>query len=262
MQVGLSSDIFQPFQGQKMASKPTCLLAGSQEKHLLMEEQQETIYRFNGSKFLKEIEPEKGFFEVSESFLNGQRHKTFAPVAIGKVWVSGDSKYYLHAEVNSSVNGAYVTRFEISEKEYKKFQNYKGDKRRLNLFNKVAGGTIVIRKIVATKHIDVRVTPELYDELEQGAKACKQSLSDFCRELLKGMRPRAALSEEELVMMKKLIKIRSDVFNFYSALSGAMKGMSKEERLVYLVEGQTTTWCRRYIKNALVYLDSVINKQK
>jgi len=227
-----------------------------------MEEQQETIYKFNGSKFLKEVDPEKGFFEVSESFMNGQRHKTFAPVTIGKVWVSGDSKYYLHAEVNSSVNGTYVTRFEISEKEYKKFQNYKGDKRRLNLFNKVAGGTIVIRKIVATKHIDVRVTPEFYEELEKGAKSCRQSLSDFCRELLKGKIPRAALSEEELVMMKKLIKIRSDVFNFYSALSGAMRGLSKEERLVYLVEGQTTTWYRRYIKNALVYLDSVINKQK
>ena len=132
----------------------------------------------------------------------------------------------------------------------------------MNLFNKVAGGTIVIRKIVATKHIDVRVTPEFYEELEKGAKSCRLSLSDFCRELLKGKIPRAALSEEELVMMKKLIKIRSDVFNFYSALSGAMRGLSKEERLVYLVEGQTTTWYRRYIKNALVYLDSVINKQK
>ena len=34
LQVGLSSDIFQPFQGQIMTSKPTCLLAGSQEKKI------------------------------------------------------------------------------------------------------------------------------------------------------------------------------------------------------------------------------------
>lgn len=228
-----------------------------------MEDKKETIYRFQGSAFLKEIEPEKAFFlHVKTLQKDTPSVDDWKRVSVGDVHVSGGpEKYYIHAEIFRQDTGVSLQRkYEISEDDYRYFQIYKGNKRRLDLLTKAAEGHLAIRKIVASKHIDLRVTPEFYEELSEGAKQCKMSLSDYCREHLKGKKPRAKLTDEELSMMMKMIRIHDDILNFRNALGGYLKGRLPQERVTMLIEGESLTWWRQYIKKSLICLDKFIQK--
>lgn len=66
-------------------------------------------------------------------------------------------------------------KYEITADEYQKFQQYKGDKRRINLLLKASGGSLVVKKNAATVIKGIRMTAELADELTANAAKCNMS---------------------------------------------------------------------------------------
>lgn len=223
-----------------------------------MEKYEDTIYKFYGSAFLVEVDPDKKWHEFNAELGESK------PVNVGKVWVSGDKdkQKFLHIDVESELFGSYTLKYEITDKNYTKFCDYKGNKRRLNLVEKIASDKLEIRKVLSTKYINIRVTPELHRRLSEDAKKSGKSLSDYCRELLQGKSLRAALTSEELDMMKHLIQIRSDVQKYFNAIRAYLKGRSWNEVNNIMIEGEEMRWYRKYINQTLRYLDGIINRQK
>ena len=103
-----------------------------------MEEKKETIYRFNGDEALQKASPGKAFYLVTEDVASGKSKKVFMPILVLDVHISGGpERFYIHAFICKKTKNAYQgLKYEITADEYQKFQQYKGDKRRINLLLK------------------------------------------------------------------------------------------------------------------------------
>lgn len=215
----------------------------------------ETIYRINGKDFLEKHYPGKQFCFC-------RKPGEWEPVSISEIWVSGGPvNFQIHAQIvyPEPIRIDYV----ISKEQYENWQKTKGEKRRINLLLAISQNTLKIRKIPANKHIDIRVTAELYDTLKSAADSCKMPLSDYCREVLKGgPAPRAALSSEELTIMKNVADVKHNMVQFRDASLGVLKEVPKEDRLKFIIQGLPYSWWREAIRDCLIYLDSMINKVK
>lgn len=228
-----------------------------------MEENKETIYKFDGSAFLNEVEPDKKFF--IKIIKKEDKRTIYKEVTIGKVWASGGpTKYYIHAELAKVEKQPYgrVHSFEISEEEYRRFIAYKGDKRRLNLLIKAAAGFLVIKKNPATVIKGIRMTEELAAELTANAAKCNMSFSDYCRTLLQGKTPMVALNQDELSVLEKIVQFRIDVLKFAGAYFNVLRSIPNQQRPNYLVAGESFEFWRNYLRNGLKCLDRLIEKCK
>lgn len=225
-----------------------------------MEYNKETRYRFDGESLLREVAPDKKFYvRIRQKHKDGEVKFKYIPAKIASVWVSdGPHEFFLHVEKKwGAICNFMENRFPISEEDYKLFQRKDGTYR-LKLLTKVSGGNIVIRKNVASKHIDIRVTPELYAELSTDAEKCNMPLSDYCREHLKGKKPRAALDAAERELMDKTGRLCSHLSHFSSAMKGAMKDMSSDERLNYIMFGKSFEEYRKDIDQAVKLLNNFL----
>lgn len=230
-----------------------------------MNQDNETRYRFEGKDLLKEVAPDKRFFlRLKLKKEDGAEEIKYEPTTIGKVWASGGpDKFYLHAEVKR-LNETIVRewRYYISESEYKDFQMNKHSRKRLQLLTKASNGLIVIRKNTASKFVGIRMTEELYEKLSVNAKKCNMSLSDYCREQLAGNKTYAALTDEETKMLDELSKLRLDFLNFRNALLGVLKKIPLEERLHYMIDGESARVWRDHLKQALLFIDDFLEKRR
>lgn len=228
-----------------------------------MEQDKETIYKISGVDFLAKYEPNKEFLaKVIVYDENRNKKNCWMPITVHSIWVTdGPNNYQIHADIvneSETMEKVYI----ITQKQYEKWKAYKGDKGRIKILLDESKGELRLKKIVSSKHVDIRMTDNLYRELSEGAKAADQSLSEYCRDLLEGKTPRAALTPEEFDAIMDLTKLRTDIQRFKAALGGRLGQMTKEERLQYLVEGQSVIWWRKYIKQALDRLDMLINREK
>lgn len=228
-----------------------------------MEQNTETIYQFNADAYLKTIDPELHFYERVERFIDAEHSEiVWEKISVRKVWVTtGPKNCQIHAEIDSLSLEDFLTK-EITPVQYRKFLNYKGEKRRLNMFLDLWKGQVWMRREKATKHIDLRVSPEFYEVLSKGAKASKKNLSNYCRDILKGKVPKAALSDEETKLILELVGLRNDIVHFRNALTGYLSGMSKEQRLSLLIEGKSLSWYRENIVRSLTVLNRFIDNAK
>lgn len=226
-----------------------------------MDQTTETLYQFNADEYLKSIDSELHFYERLEIPLDEDHFEIgWEKISVGKVWVTkGPKNCQIHADIQSLTLGEDVTK-EITPEQYRRFLDYKGEKRRLNMFLEVWKDLIWMKREKATRHVDLRVTPDLYEELCKGAKASKKTLSDYCRDILKGKVPKAALSDEETKLVMELVALRSDTAHLRNAMAGHLAGMSKEKRLALLIEGKSFAWWRDYIKKSLIILLNFSNK--
>lgn len=223
-------------------------------------EEKETRYKAYGLSLISNLEPGKGFFykRINRSSDESKKY-SFESVKVLDMTISGGpERFYLHAnivEVGSDSIQRYS--YEISEDDYKKFQLSKRGRFRLDLLTKASGGLIVRRKQVASKHIDIRVTPALYEELEKEAEKCKMPISEYCRRHLEGKKPVAAFTENELKIMKIISHIGSDMLHYKSALEHSFfKSLSAEERIKFLGTSEELKMYRQQIGLAV----KVINK--
>lgn len=209
---------------------------------------------------MQKASPDKAFYLMSEEKSASKTKKVFTPISVTGVHVSGGpDKFYIHAFILNKISKTWQgLKYEITADEYQKFQKYKGDKRRINLLVNASKHQLVVKKVVASKHIDIRVTPDLYDELSRQAALCKMTISDYCREHLKGVQPRS-ISQKEEEFIDNLSELRSDFIGFKNALSGFLKRLPAEERVGCLVEGLEARKWRQYLINALVYIDGYLN---
>lgn len=228
-----------------------------------MEQVTETIYQFNADAYLKSIDPELHFYERIEKFIDGGHSEmVWEKISVGKVWITtGPKNCQIHADIDSLGLEDVLTK-EITPVQYRKFLNYKGDKRRLNMFLDLWKGQVWMRREKATKHVDIRVTPDLYNELEEAAKTCSKNLSNYCRDILKGKVPKAALSDEEKKLVNELVAIRNDIVHFRNALTGHLAGMPKQQRLSILIEGKSLSWYRENIVRSLAILNRFVDNIK
>ena len=230
-----------------------------------MNQDNETRYRFEGKDLLKEAASDKRFFlRLKLKKEDGSEVIEYEPTTLGKVWVSGGpDKFYIHAEVKR-LNDIHVRewRYNISESEYKDFQMNKHSRKRLQLLTKASGGLIVVRKNKASKFVGIRMTEELYEKLSVNAKKCNMSLSDYCREQLAGNKTYAALTDEETKMLDELSKWRLDFLNFRNALIGVLKRIPQEERLGYMINGESAKTWRDHLKQALLFIDDFLEKRR
>ena len=253
------------------ATKQLASFAGSQGKESFagsqlenLENMTETIYKFDGDAALKEFRPGTRWMEATVSTVSGSDREVveWHPVRVGKVWISGDkgAQKLIHISVLRGDGTEEVFHRKISDDQYRNFIKNKANGRRINFVLRTEKNHLKVAKKLASKNINIRVTPELYEELTHGAKLKGASLSNYCRDLLKGKTVHAALTEEEQQSIKQLSQIRDDVQNYFNLLRGWLRGVSQEERLVRLIEGHDYTWYRRYINQALKYIDGIIQK--
>ena len=136
-------------------------------------------YTFNGSQTLDKVREDFAFCEV---WTDDTGQKLFVPVSVGEVRVTVDERqsgedinkplhHHLIAKCWSEASGDSSLDYIISKK--------------------------TVRKVRKTKHIDVRMTDDLYSQICKDAKACKLDPSAYLRELAKKKHPRKALSEED-----------------------------------------------------------------
>lgn len=230
-----------------------------------MNQDNETRYRFEGKDLLKEVAPDKRFFlRLKLKKEDGSEEIGYEPTTIGKVWASGGpDKFYIHAEVKMLHDTRIREwKYNISESEYKDFQMNKHSRKRLQLLTKASNGLIVIRKNTASKFVGIRMTEELYEKLSVNAKKCNMSLSDYCREQLAGNKTYAALTDEETKMLDELSKLRLDFLNFRNALLGVLKKIPLEERLHYMIDGESARVWRDHLKQALLLIDDFLEKRR
>lgn len=226
-----------------------------------MEQQKETIYRFNGSDWLKANEPDYEFVEKIEvpSDTEGTEF-SWEPVTVNDIWIS-DGPHNCQIHVN--LEGGWGTdkkSYIITPEEYRKFKDYKGNKRRLNLLLSKSHEDLRKRKINADCKIDFRVPRQVAEEIKANAKMANKTVSRYCRELIEGKKPRAALTPEEQAMIMEVVRLRADMARFRGAVIGGMKKVSEEERPYFLINGQHSKWWREKLQKALIFLDEFINK--
>jgi len=223
-------------------------------------EEKETRYKVNGLALLEALDSAKGFFyKQTDRFKEVSGKYTYTPIKVFDMTISGGpDKFYLHAMIAAS-GDTCLTRhdFEISENDYKKFQQTKSQWFRLELLTKASNGLIVTKKIVASKHIDIRVTEELYEQLSKEAEKCKIPVSEYCRKHLEGKKPVAAFSEKEREDMNKILQLSSDLVHYKSALENSFfKTLSTDERIRFLGTSDELSKFRLQINEAV----QVINK--
>lgn len=223
-------------------------------------EDNETRYKVNGLVLLEALEPAKGFFyKQTDRFKEASGKYTYTPIKVFDMTISGGpDKFYLHAMI--AVSGDICMSmhdFEISENDYKKFQQTKSKWFRLELLSKASNGLIVTKKIVANKHIDIRVTEELYKQLSQEAEKCKIPVSEYCRKHLEGKKPVAAFTEKERDDINKILQLSSDLVHYKSALEHSFfRTLSTDERIRFLGTSDELSKFRLQINEAV----QVINK--
>lgn len=226
-----------------------------------MEQPKETIYRFNGSDWLKANEPDYEFVEKIEvPSDSGEPEFSWEPVIVNDIWISdGPHNCQIHANLEGGW-GTDKKSYIITPEEYRKFKAYKGDKRRINLLLSKSREDLRKRKINADYKIEFRVPRQVAEEIKANAKMANKTVSRYCRELIEGKKPRAALSPEEQAMIMEVVRLRADMARFRGAVIGGMKKVSEEERPYFLINGQHSKWWREKLQKALIFLDEFINK--
>lgn len=228
-----------------------------------MEQNTETIYKISGIDFLAEYEPDKEFLSKIIIYDENRNEKIcWVPTSVRMIWVTdGPKNYQIHAEIMNEYESD-VKVYILTKKQYDRWKAYKGNRRRINVLLEVSKGDLRLKKIVANKHVDIRMTDKLYRELSEGAKTAGKSISEYCRELLEGKKPRAALTPEEFDAIMDLTKLRTDIQRFKASLGEELSKVPKKERPQWLINGHVAEWWRKYIKQALDRLDLLINREK
>jgi hypothetical protein len=224
---------------------------------------QDTIYRFNADSYIKIYEPEKAFYEAVISVADkGSRKTEWHPVSVGTVWITeGPKEHQIHIPVTEEGMREYTLNFPITKEEYRKFQEYKGDKRRLNLVAKVAKGKLKYKNLKKTEKVEVRLNARQMQLLNRNAELCGLTTSAYARQLLEGKHPRAAFTDAEARKIEELIKLRSDMLNFYNASKAELAKIPREQRTAFIVLGLSYKSFRDYIRASLIMLDKMIGDE-
>lgn len=250
----------------------------------------------NVSEAVKEISPDMGYFWRSVITKNGQTVKTagnrekkyWKPITVTDAEVTNDDQYRLlvHYEKDGRKN---VWGCIISPADYKKWKQYFNPdakkanrkqtadgvteedtekdykllmvKRRLLLLNALLvknHAPFRMREYQAKETISLRVTKRLYDELSSGADICNMNMSQYCTSLLDGKRPKAALSDDELALMKNVKTLRSDYQLMENAIYNQFKGLTPEEIFAKVIEGKEFDYWRRFLLAVKSLLDDLI----
>ena len=226
-----------------------------------------STYSFNGSEALAESREDYLFHECFEC---GDGSKEYLPVDVTDVRVvkvePGQDEtnkkavgYCLTVKCFSEASGEYTLRYDIARKQYLSFINEKkvGDFR-LKLLLRYTKGDLFVRK-AAGKHIDVRMSTELYNEIHASAKSCKMKPSSYIRDVMKGKRPRAAFTKEEFEIMSDFVKVYHNYLNFFNAAKGFMKDMTPEQKLNFLIEGMAYREWRKFLVDGLPVMKRLID---
>lgn len=227
-------------------------------------------YTFNASEALDKSRVDFGFYEVYGE--NDQ--KLFVPTSVSEVGVYVDAAqpdgelkkatlYHLTAKCWNKASGDFTLDYIISKKEYLEFLNtHKRDEVRLNLFLKYSKKDLQVRKARKSKHIDVRMTDDLYEQICKDAAACNLDPSVYLRELAKKSRPRKSLSEEESSVMQDFVAVYHNYDNFFNATKGVMKGLTPQQKLEYMIEGNTYRTWRKFLLEGLPIMKRMIDGQR
>lgn len=240
----------------------------------------------NVSEAAKMISPDMGFFYCATKYKDGQiqttprkrEAKEWKAVTVTEAEVRNDDQFWLVVHYKFS-DKEHIWECTISPANYKKWKQFfvtdsrwqnrnttddavtdeEGNetdhrllmvKRRLLLLNDLLlknHAPIRMREYQATKHVSLRMTERLYNELSAGAKTCEMDLSKYALKLLDGKRPKAALTKEELALMKAIQTTRSDFQLMENAIYNQLKGLTKEEIFAKVIEGKEFDFWRRML---------------
>lgn len=250
----------------------------------------------NVSEAVKEISPDMGYFWRTVITKNGKTVKTagnrdrkyWMAITVTEAEVKNDDQYRLvvHYDKDGRKN---VWECTISPADYKKWKQYFNSdvrkpnrkqtadavteedtekdykllmvKRRLLLLNDLLiknRAPFRMREYQAKDTICLRVTKRLYDELSKGADECNMNLSQYCISILDGKRPKAALTDEELELMKNVKTLRSDYQLMENAIYNQLKGLTRDEIFAKVIEGKEFDFWRRFLLASKSVIDDLI----
>lgn len=78
-----------------------------------------------------------------------------------------------------------------------------------------------------TETMTMKVSPAEKAEIQENAYSCGMSPSEFLRHRGRGYEPKSALTTEEMMLLRNLEGLRTDMNNF----SNAIKAMNRDERI-------------------------------
>ncbi len=219
-------------------------------------------YTFNGSEALAKSREDYKFYEVNIDDV-GEKYIFATTVNEVSVYTDDDKTYHMKANCDSEVFNNYTLDYIISKKEYFDFINTKKKGEfRLKMFLKYSKQDLLVKKVWKNKHIDIRMTEDLYDQICADAKACKLEPSAYLRQLAKKKRPRKALSNDEFKIMSDFVKVYRNYENFFNAAVGTLKGMSADEKLKYIIESHAYSWWRKYLLEGMPIMKRMIEGQR
>ena len=221
----------------------------------------------DGTKLLNKKRPNIGFYSKSrQSYTkNGETHTRFswAPVTVKEIWVTEDEKKcQIHFLVLSGDKAIRLDQH-ISRPKYESFRTFKFEADCIDLIDDVLKRNrrgLCMHKHTKEKFVRLKISKSLYDELEEGRKICGQNMNEYCIGLLSGKRPMAALTDDEIELLKYIKKVRSDVQLMFNAMVTEFARLSDAELMKVVIQGKSFEWWREYLITALETLDELARR--
>jgi len=108
------------------------------------------------------------------------------------------------------------------------------------------------------RHVDFRVSHEEYGIGRKNADACGLSVSEYCRRLFLGQKPRLHLTEKETEAYKSLADARGDLVHVRNAL----KGRTQQQIRNYFNDDEFMRSWIIAINNIIIQWDTIIEQLK
>ena len=223
----------------------------------------------DASGLLQAKRPGVGFFVKSrETYIkNGKTHTHFhwTPVTVGTIWVTDDDK---KCQVHFIVNdGNKITQIDqpMSKPKYESFRGYRHDVDCIDLIDGVLKRNrlgLCLRRWTKEKYVRLKIPIFLFSELDEGRKKCGQSMNGYCIGLLSGKSPTAALTDDEIELLRQVKKVRSDVQLMFNAMVTEFGQMSDEQLMKLIIHGRRYYWWRDYLCMILEIFDNFSNRIK
>lgn len=221
----------------------------------------------NGDQLLKDKRPKLGFFIKTRDKYSkdGEPHTHFhwTPVSVGEIWVTDDNK---KCQVHFIVTiGDKTTEIDqpISRPKYESFRSFQFEIDCIDLIDSVLKRNrqgLCLRRRTKERKLRLKIMESLYSELYEGRKTCGQSMNEYCIGLLSGKQPKAALTNEEIDLLKHIKKVRSDVQLMFNAMVTEFGKMSDAEIIKIVIQGKGYDWWRDYLITALETLDNFVRR--
>ncbi|MBO5613062.1 MAG: hypothetical protein J5905_00985 [Prevotella sp.] len=113
-----------------------------------------------------------------------------------------------------------------------------------------------------SERLDIRVSKDEKFTIAENADKAGLPVTTFCRQVCMGHKPHAALSEEEVQVLRDMKTLLHTVKGFNNALTEYAKGMTKEQRASFILDTRTINEWAKVVGEIYDFYDELKKKIK